>query len=100
MSFMDLRKAYLQICIDKVLWPFQTVTIKGKQFCLTQLGFGLNVVLLVMKSVFTMIRSHDQQIKSAMSAYIDNIFIDESIVSAACMRQHVADYELDCKDPE
>ena len=30
MSLMDLRKAYLQIRINKTLWPFQTVIIKGK----------------------------------------------------------------------
>ena len=58
-SLMDLRKSYLQICIDKVLWPFQMVIIKGKWFCLTRLGFSLNVVPLVMKSVITTIRSQD-----------------------------------------
>ena len=33
-SFMDLRKAYLQIHIDKALWPFQTVIIKVSGFAL------------------------------------------------------------------
>ena len=80
---MDLRKAYLQIGVDKVLWPFETVIIKGKRFCFTRLAFGLNVALLVMKYVISMIRSQDQEIKSAMLAYVDDIFIDESIVSAA-----------------
>ena len=59
-----------------------------------------NVVPLVIKSVITTIRSQDQEIKSAMSAYVDNIFIDESIVSVAYMRQHFADYRLVCKDLE
>ena len=94
-SLMDLKKAYLQICVDKVLWPFQTVIIKGKQFCLTRLGFSLNVVLLVMKSVITVISSQDQEIKTATSPYVDNIFI-----SAARVRQHFADYGLVCKDPK
>ena len=83
MSLMDLRKAYLQILVDKSLWSFQTVIIKGKRFCLTRLGFGLNLALPVMKFVITAIKSQDQEIKSAASAYIVDIFIDEGIVSAA-----------------
>ena len=51
MSLLDLRNAYLQIHIDKVLWPFQTVIARGQRFCLTRLGFGLNVALLIRKSV-------------------------------------------------
>ena len=95
MSLIDQRKAYLQIRVDKALWPFQTVIIKGKRFCFPRLGFGLNVASLVMKSVITAIKSQDQEIKSAMSAYID-----ESRVSAVCVRQHFADYGLLCKDPK
>ena len=53
-----------------------------------------------MKSVITKITSQDREIESAMSAYVDNIFINVSIVSAAHMRQHFADYGLVCKDPE
>lgn len=45
---LDLRNAYLQIHIDKSLWTFQTVIFKGKWFCLTWLGFGLNVAPLIM----------------------------------------------------
>ncbi len=97
MSLVDLRKAYLQIRVDKVLWPFQTVILKGKQFCLTRLGFGLNVAPLVIKSIITTIRSQNQEIKSVTNA--DNIFIDESRVSAAHVQQHFTDYGLVCKDP-
>ena len=97
---MDLRKAYLQIRVDKALWPFQTVIIKGKQFCLTRQGFGLNVVPLVMKAIITEIRSQDQEIKSATSAYVDDFFIDKSRVSSVRMRQRFADYGLVCKDHE
>ena len=53
-----------------------------------------------MKSVITMIRSQDQEIKSAMLAYIDDTFISESRVSAAHVWQHFADYGLVCRDPE
>ena len=36
----------------------------------------------VMKSVITAMTSQDQEIKTGMSAYVDDIFINESIVSA------------------
>lgn len=45
-SLLDLRNVYLQIHIDKALWPLETVIFKGKQFCLPHLGFGLNVAPL------------------------------------------------------
>ena len=35
-AIVDLRRAYLQIHIDKVLWPFQTAKIKGQRYCLTR----------------------------------------------------------------
>ncbi|KRY46705.1 hypothetical protein T03_7126 [Trichinella britovi] len=50
-ALIDLKKAYLQIRIDKSLWPYQTVVFNGKRYCLTRLGFGLNVAPLVMKAV-------------------------------------------------
>ena len=45
-SLLDLQNAYLQIHADKALWPFQTVIFRGQRFCLTRLGFGLNVAPL------------------------------------------------------
>ena len=62
-SLLDLQNAYLQIHIDKVLWPFQAVIFRGQRFCLTQLGFGLNVAPLIMKSVIDAIVSQDHTIK-------------------------------------
>ena len=38
---LNLSRAYLQV--HRLLWPFQTVMIKGQRYCLTQLGFGLYV---------------------------------------------------------
>ena len=98
-SLMDLRKAYLQIHVDEELWPFQTVLFKGQRFCLTRLGFGLNVAPLIMKSVIDAIISQDHTLKHAVSAYVDDIFINENLVSAVHVRQHFSDFGLVCKDP-
>ena len=75
---LDLRNVYLQIHVDKALWSFQTVIFRGQSFCLTQLRFGLNVAPIIMKSVIDAIVSQDHTIKSATSAYVDDILINEN----------------------
>ena len=42
-SLLDLKRAYLQVCVQKSQWPFQTVKISRQRYCLIHLGFGLNV---------------------------------------------------------
>ena len=39
------------VCMPESLWEFQTVLIRGKRYCLTRLEFGVNVTLLIMKSI-------------------------------------------------
>ena len=96
---LDLQNAYLQIHVDKALWPFQTVIFRGQRFCLTQLGFGLNVVPLIMKFVIDAVVSQDHTIKSATSAYVDDILINENHVPVSRVRQHFLDYCLVSNDP-
>ena len=52
-SMVDLAKAYLQVRVKEKLWPYQTVVFKGTRYCLTRLGFGLNVAPLVMKAILS-----------------------------------------------
>ena len=42
----QIREEYLQVHVNKSLWPFQTVEIKRQIYHLTHLGFGLNVAPL------------------------------------------------------
>ena len=95
---LDLWNAYLQIHVNKALWQFQTVIFRGQRFCLTWLGFGLNVAPLIMKSVIDAIESQDHTIKSATSAYVDDILINENRVPMLCIQQHFLDYGLVSKD--
>ena len=76
------------------------VIFKSNQVCLTQLGFSLKVVPLIMKSGVSVITSQDHVIKSATLAYINDIFINENLASVACVQQHFLDYSLVCKNPE
>lgn len=68
MSILDLRKAYLQIRVEKSLWPYQTVVFKGKRYCLTRLGFGLNVAPLIMRAVLNAVLAQNETINRATSA--------------------------------
>ena len=98
MSLLDLRNAYFQIHVNKALWSFQKVVFRSQRFCLTWLGFGLNVAPLIMKSVIDAIISQDHTIKNATSAYVDDILLNESLVPASRV-QHFLDYGLVSKDP-
>ena len=99
-AMVDLRRAYLQIHIDKSLWPFQTVKIKGQRYCLTRLGFGLNVATQIMRSVVKAVIGQDKTISRATSSYVDDIFVNESVCSAAQVKMHLERFGLTCKDPE
>lgn len=48
---LELHKAYLQEPVYQALWLYQTVLIKGQRYCLTCIGFGLNVALSIMQTI-------------------------------------------------
>ena len=98
MFLQDLRKAYLQIHVDEALRPHQTVMLKSQRYCFTQLGFGLNVALLIMQSIIDSVMSQNRTIKNVISTYIDDIYANEGLVPAACVREHLSNYGLICKE--
>lgn len=99
-SVIDLEKAYLQIRIDESLWPYQTVVFKGHRYCLTRLGFGLNVAPLIMKAVLNCVLSQDPLVERGTSTYIDDILVNEDIVKVDYVERHLANYGLTSKTPE
>lgn len=40
-----------QVHIHDLLWSFQSVITQGRRYCLTQLRFGFNVALMIMKAI-------------------------------------------------
>ncbi|XP_065645706.1 uncharacterized protein LOC136076160 [Hydra vulgaris] len=99
-AIIDLPKAYLQLKTDKSLWPFQTVVFRNKRYYLTRLGFGLNVAPMIMKSVVSAVIDQDELVKSGTSAYVDDIFVDESVVSRDYVKRHFLKYGLESKEGE
>ena len=99
-AVVDLEKAYLQLHIDRSLWPYQTVVINGQLYCLGRLGFGLNVAPSIMKAVVQAVLDQDDRIKKAVLAYVDDLLVDESVATADEVIAHFADFGLKCKTPQ
>ena len=99
-SLLDLRRACLQICVHKTLWPYQTVKIDGKRYCLTRLLFSLNVALLIMKSIVSAVLSQEEAVERTASTYIDDIYVNEDVVPATRVREHLPQFGVKCKDPK
>lgn len=53
--------------------PFQTVVNKGQKYCLTTMGFELNMALVIMKAIVNTVLGKPEPIQQATS-YIDNIY--------------------------
>ena len=80
-SLLDLKRAYLQLHIDRSLWKYQVVQFGGKLYYLTRLGFGLNSAPRVMTKILQKVLSLEEGIKSGTDSYIDDIMVDQSTVS-------------------
>jgi ribonuclease HI len=96
---VDLKSAYLQIHIAKDLWKFQVVRYQGKHYALTRLGFGLSSAPRIMSLVLTKVLSLDDDVRKGTDHYIDDIVVDESIVSAERVCAHLRKFGLEPKDP-
>ena len=99
-SVLDLQRAYLQVRVHKSLWPYQTVIFEGKRYCLSRMDFGLNVAPSIMRAIVEAALSKDDAVRQATSAYIDDVFINEDIVSATRVKKHLANFGLKRKGPE
>ena len=99
-AIIDLKDAYLQLNVDKSLWCYQTVKHRGKLWCLTRLGFGLNAAPLVMSKVLGKVLSLDPLIESATDSFVDDIFVDISRVPDERVQSHLLNYGLLAKATE
>lgn len=66
---------------------------------LPYLCFGLNVAPLIMKAIIDAVLSQDEAIANVTSAYIDNIYVNESLIPVARVRDLLSKYGLVCKEP-
>lgn len=99
-SVLDLRDAYMQIGVHESLWPYQTVIFQNRRYCMTRLGFGLSVAPAVMKTVLQKVLDQDATVKRGVSPYVDDIYVNNSIVHPARVGDLLARYGLHCKPAE
>ena len=99
-TIVDLKSAYLQIRVAKKLWQYQLVKYKGKTYCLTRLGFGLNSAPRIMAKILKTVLGKREAIKNATSSYIDDILVDETEVPAMELSEYLGDFGLVTKPPE
>jgi ribonuclease HI len=99
-STIDLRKAYLQIHIAPHLWKFQVVHFKGKNYCLTRLGFGLNVAPKIMCCIVNKVLSMNEQVRSGTDSYVDDIIVNEKVVDCKTVIELLEKYGLVSKPAE
>ena len=98
-SMLDLKKAYLQIHVANDLRRFQMVKYKGTLYVMTRMGFGLNVAPKIMSKIISAVLALDKEVLKATDHYIDDIWVDESLVKVAKVREHLQKYGLMTKDP-
>ena len=99
-ALLDLKKAFLQIHVEKALWPYQTVWYRGQRYALTRLGFGLSVASSVMQAVLDLAVAQDPRVSAAVSTYVDDILVDETKLPAARVAEHLQAYGLESKVPQ
>ena len=60
----------------------EPVVFRDEQYCLIRLGFGFNIVPMVVKAMISEILKEDDDIKQSASSYVDDILINEDVVSS------------------
>ena len=63
------------------------------------MGFGLNVAPSIMQTIVDALLK-DKRIQWATSAYIDDVYVDESIVPVVRVKEHLYSFGLLSKEPE
>jgi hypothetical protein len=99
-KILDLRKAYLQLHVNEDMWKYQVVIYKKRTYCLTRLGFGLSVAPKIMSAVLTKVLSLESDVKLGTDSYIDDIIVNEDVVSSERVASHLLKYGLESKPAE
>lgn len=95
-AVLDMHKAYLQLHVDQRLWAFQMVKVRNRRYCLTCLGFGLNIAPLVMKAVVKTILMQQLEIARAVLPYVNDLLVNKDLVIVDWVAAHFAAFGLEC----
>ena len=62
--------------------------------------FGLDVALSIIQTIVDAVLTKDECIQWATSAYIDNMYITESVIPVGHVKKHLDSFSLKSKEPE
>ena len=96
-KLLDLKKAYLQVRVDPSLWRYQVVSFEGTKYCLTRLGFGLNVAPKIMTAIVNKVLSMEADVRAGTDSYIDDIIVNENVVQADRVEALLRQFGLETK---
>ena len=65
-----------------------------------RLGFGLNVMPMIMKAIVSTVLEQEEGTMKATSSYINDIYSNEEVISADEVKAKLESFGLTCKDPE
>lgn len=99
-KLLDLQSAYLQVRVHRDLWRYQLVRYRGRTYCLTRLGFGLKCGPKIMSRIVNEVLSLDEKVRQGTDSYIDDIIVNEAVVSAEEVGAHLRAHGLIAKPPE
>ena len=99
-KMVNLKSAYLQLRVSKNLWKYQLVRYKGRTYCLTRLGFGLNSAPKIMSTILRKILLKMEKADGAVSSYTDDVIVNETEVTVEEVVAHLRKFGLIVKLPE
>ncbi|KAF0287342.1 hypothetical protein FJT64_001467 [Amphibalanus amphitrite] len=99
-ALVDLKKAFLQIHVEKALWLYHTVWFRGRRYALTRMGFGISVASSVMQAVLDLTVAQDPRVAAAVSTYVDDILVNEDKLPATQVAEQLQIYGLESKAPQ
>ena len=99
-ALLDLRKAYLQLHVDRSLWRHQVVKFKGRHYYLTRLGFGINCAPRIMSRILGEVLKLDEKVHRATDNYLDDIIVNQDIATAEVVSRHLLSFGLVTKPAE
>lgn len=69
----------------------------NRSYCLTTLGFGLDVAPHIRKALLNSVSYQEHTVKEVPSSYLDDIYVNVDIISPLHIRAKLAQFGLICK---
>ena len=97
---LDLRRPYLQVRVHRSVLLFQTVMIKGRRYCLTRLGFGLNEDPKIMSAIMNLVMAKDEGNSKGNVILHWRCLRHENVASSRGVKEYLERFSLVYNGPE